>query len=256
MPYGETSRSDSQPALRLRTLWYRCCGAGAVLLGIVLLVAAGGVLAMVPDTMAEERAYQAARPCGSAVTEDCLRSVQATVRDTVIKRGSKEYSRYALELDGPDPGPWVVDLKGAEPLLRHLRAGDVVTVTMWRDYEIAVGKDGVTQPAKDTPEGRPGFTTAAALGTITFGWFVVRVGGQVVARAPGYATTGMRAVLARQGKRAVVVVACALPAGLFGKWTGPVGVIVLWAVLVGLVLAVFRLLDTRRQGRHVVPYPG
>ncbi|MEU6009540.1 hypothetical protein [Streptomyces sp. NPDC047453] len=256
MPYERTDRRDGRPALRLRTLWYRCWGAGAALLGVALLVAAGAGLTTVTDHMTEERAYRAARPCGRAVTEDCLRSVQATVRDTVIQKGPKQYARYALELGGPVPVPREVAMKGAEPLLRHLRAGDVVTVTMWRDYAIAVDKDGVTQRSKDTPEGRPGFTTAAALGLITFALFVVREGGHVIVRAPGYAATGVPAGLARRGRRAVVVVACALPAGLFGKWTGPVGVIVLWSALVGLLFAVFRLLDTRRRGRHAAPYSG
>ncbi|MFE9171866.1 hypothetical protein ACFYNZ_20600 [Streptomyces kebangsaanensis] len=87
MPYGPTDRRDGRPALRLRTLWHRCRGAGAVLLGVALLAAAGAAPARVPDDMAEERAYRAARPCGRAVTEDCLRSVQATVRGTVIREG-------------------------------------------------------------------------------------------------------------------------------------------------------------------------
>jgi hypothetical protein len=141
-------------------------------------------------------------------------------------------------------------MSGADPLLRHLRAGDVVTVTVWRDYTTAVGKDGVTQHSDDTPEGQAAFAAAFALALAALGFFAAYAGGNAVAHAPGYAATGVPARLVLRGKLAVTAAACALPAGLFGVWTGPVGVIVLWSVLAGLVLAVSRRLDVPARGRH------
>ncbi|WP_073950773.1 hypothetical protein [Streptomyces kebangsaanensis] len=249
MSYGRGDRR----ALRLRTLWHRCWGAGAVLLGAALLLAAGTGLALVPDDLAEERAYRAARPCGAAVTEDCLRSVRATVRGTEIQEQSRN-ARYELRLDGPGPVPRNLPMAGADPLLRHLRAGDVVTVTVWRDYATAVGKDGVTQHSEDTPEGQAVFTTALALALVAPGLFVAHAGGHAVAHAPGYAATGAPARLVLRGKLAIAAAGCALPAGLFGMWTGPVGVIVLWSALAGLVLAMSRRLDIPGRGRHAAPY--
>ncbi|PZH01473.1 hypothetical protein C1I97_22390 [Streptomyces sp. NTH33] len=249
MPYGHGARRGGRRALRLRTLWHRCWGAGAVLLGVTLLLVAGFALVMVPSELAEEHAYRAARPCGAAVTEDCLRSVQATVRGTEIEERPKN-ERYELRLDGPSPVPRNLSMAGADPLLRHLRAGDVVTVTVWRDYATAVGKDGVTQDSDDTPEGQAAIAAAFALALAALGFFAAYAGGQAVAHAPGYAATGVPARLVLRGRFAVTAAACALPAGLVGMWTGPVGVIVLWSALAGLVLAMSRRAEIPGRGRH------
>ncbi|MEU3348782.1 hypothetical protein ABZ723_28085 [Streptomyces sp. NPDC006700] len=143
---------------------------------------------------------------------------------------------------------------GAEPLLRHLRAGDVVTVTMWRGYATAVSKDGVTQHSDDTPEGLPLWATAIALALLAAGLFAAYAGGHAVARAPVHAATGLPTRLRKRGLQAIGAVFCAVPAGMFGMWTGPVGVIVLWAVLVGVLLVATRRLDAPNRswggGRH------
>ncbi|MEV5005471.1 hypothetical protein [Streptomyces sp. NPDC055692] len=202
-----------------------------------MLLSAGVALTAVPDGMTEERAYQAARPCGAAVTEDCLRSVQATVRGTQVRRESKS-TRRELLLTGPGV-PREVSMEHYEPLFEHLRAGDAVTVTMWRDYAIAVHKDGVTQYSNNSPEGGAVFLTATVLLVIPIGLYAVYTGGHAVARAPHYAATGLPARLGRTLQPGLAVL-CAVPAGLFGIWTGPVGVIVLWLVLVGVMLVATR----------------
>ncbi len=63
-----------------------------------MLLEAGLALAAVPDPRAGERAYHTARPC-TAITNDCLRTVQATVRGTVIRERTKS-SEYTLSLTG------------------------------------------------------------------------------------------------------------------------------------------------------------
>ncbi|MFF4829245.1 hypothetical protein [Streptomyces sp. NPDC001312] len=104
MPYEGDDRSRARRGLRLRTLWHRCWGAVVVLLGVALIFYAGFGLTLVPDDMALEYAYRAAHPCGAAVTEDCLRPVQATVRGTEIREQPKN-QRYGLRLTGPGSGP-------------------------------------------------------------------------------------------------------------------------------------------------------
>ncbi|MFB7111915.1 hypothetical protein [Streptomyces sp. NPDC056190] len=251
MPYEGDDRSRARRGLRLRTHWHRCWGAVALLLGVALIFFAGLGLTLVPDDMAEEHAYRAARPCGTAVSEDCLRPVQATVRGTEIREQPKN-QRYDLRLTGPGSVPREVAMGGAEPLLGHLRAGDVVTVTMWRDYATAVSKDGVTQYSDDNPEGLSLWSTAIALALFAIGLFAAYAGGHAVARAPHYAATGLPTRLRKRGMQTIFAMPCAALAGISGIWTGPVGVIVLWSALVGLLLVATRRLDTpnRGRGRH------
>lgn len=64
-------------------------------LGLAALLLAGIRLSTVSDAKAEERAYRAARPCGTAVTVDCLRSVQATVHGTEIGHAVARTLGYA-----------------------------------------------------------------------------------------------------------------------------------------------------------------
>ncbi|MFF9125865.1 hypothetical protein ACF09J_21585 [Streptomyces sp. NPDC014889] len=248
MPYEGDDRHGARRDLRLRTLWHRCWGAVAVLLGVALIFFAGVGLARVPDDMAEERAYRATRPCGAAVTGDCLRPVQATVRGTEIREQARN-QRYDLRLTGPSPVPREVAMGGTEPLLGHLRAGDVVTVTMWRDYATAVSKDGVTQYSDDNPEGLSLWSTAIALALLAIGLFAAYAGGHAVAHAPLHATTGLPARLRKRGVQTIGAVFCAVPAGMSGTWTGPVGVIVLWPALVAVLLAATRRLDAPKWGR-------
>ncbi|WP_051835897.1 hypothetical protein [Streptomyces sp. NRRL WC-3549] len=41
------------------------------------------------------------------------------------------------------------------PLFERLKPGDQVTVAQWHDYATALGRDGVTQQSRDTPESEP-----------------------------------------------------------------------------------------------------
>ncbi|MFJ4731320.1 hypothetical protein ACIP6V_03160 [Streptomyces sp. NPDC088770] len=248
MPYEGDDRGGVRRDLRLRTLWHRCWGAIAVLLGVALIFFAGAGLTVVPDDTAEEHAYRAARPCGAAVTEDCLRLVRATVRGTEIRERARS-RRYDLRLTGPGPVPREVAMGGAEPLLRHLRAGDVVTVTMWRGYATAVSKDDVTQYSDDNPEGLSLWATAIALALLAIGLFAAYAGGHAVARASIHAATGLPTRLRKRGVQTIGAVCCAVPAGMFGLWTGPVGVIVRWPALVGVLLVATRRLDAPKWGR-------
>jgi translation elongation factor EF-1alpha len=58
---------------------------------------------------------------------------------------------------------------GSEPLLKRLRPGDNVTVTLRRDYATAVRQGKVSQKTADSPEGEPVFVCALALAVICGG---------------------------------------------------------------------------------------
>ncbi|MFF2211470.1 hypothetical protein [Streptomyces antibioticus] len=234
-------------------IWRRIWGSCLALLGLaLLLVAAAGAL-LVPDVVADERAFRAARPCAGTDTGDCLRSVPATVRGTLIREQPRNYA-YVLELDGPRPVPGDLDMGGADPLLEKLRAGDRVTVTLWRDYAIAVGKDGVTQYSSDSPEGEPEFVTAVALALLPLGAFAAHAGGDVLVRARVYAARGLPGHLVPRGRRALGAACCALPAGLAGAWAGgPVAVAVLWVLLAGALWVLTGRRDGTGAGRHARP---
>ncbi|MFJ5173952.1 hypothetical protein ACIQJX_09365 [Streptomyces griseoviridis] len=239
----EAARTPAAPAPRGRVLWHRGWGVCAVLLGVVLLAAAGVGLAVVPASVAEERAFRSALPCGVATLDDCLRPVTATVSGTEIRDHPKN-PRYDLHLTGAPAAPRSLPMGGADPLLRHLRAGDEVVVTRWRDYAPAVTKDGVTQSTDDTPEGRSLFTTAGSLALAALGLFAFRAGQSAVTRARAFATEGVPPRLLLRGVQAAGAALLAVPAGLFGVWTGPLGVIVLWLPAVALLLLATRDLDT------------
>ncbi|MFD8386221.1 hypothetical protein ACFV2X_48300 [Streptomyces sp. NPDC059679] len=193
---------------------------------------------------------RAAGPCPARSSgEDCLRTTAATVRDTVIRDEGKT-SEYTLKLTGPRPVPAEVDMGAADPLLRRLRAGDRVTVTMWRDYAIAFSKDGVRQETDDTPAGEPVFVTALALAFLSVGLFVAHTGGVEVLGAPRHAVHGLPGSLVTRGKLAVGAALCAILAGVGGEFTNPIGVVVAWTVLAGLLWPLIRRLDGRRAGRH------
>ncbi|MFB7114244.1 hypothetical protein [Streptomyces sp. NPDC056291] len=90
---------------------------------------------------------------------------------------------------------------------------------LWRDYAIAVGKDGVTQDSVEDP-GLALLATNMALVAFAIGLFAVYAGGHAVARAPRYAATGLPERLGKRGMQTFGAALCVVPAGLFGMWTG------------------------------------
>ncbi|WP_158072104.1 hypothetical protein [Streptomyces sp. CB01580] len=126
----------------------------------MLLLGAAG-LAIVPDLIEDEKAFGTATACTapSSLQDDCRRSFDATVTRTVIRDQARS-SEYTLYVDGPARVPRSIDVGGSEPLLKRLRPGDNVTVTMWRDYATAVRQGKVSQETADTPEGEPSATFA------------------------------------------------------------------------------------------------
>ncbi|MGW3242171.1 hypothetical protein [Streptomyces sp. NPDC001070] len=241
--------------VRRRTWWHRGWGLCASLLGAGLLaVAISGVFDL-PRSVAEERSYLAAESCTPAQAlnphADCLRSVQARVRSTVIiDRGKQQ--QFTVRLAGSSPVPAELDLYDSGPLLKRLRPGDQVTVTVWHDYAIAIARGGISQESNDTPLDEPEFITGVVLALTALGSFAMFAGGQAVLRARRLAVKGLPVALVPWSKGALVAAACALPAGFIGAcWGGPVMVASAWAAMLPGVWWMVRLMERRakRQSR-------
>ncbi|MGA5702790.1 hypothetical protein [Peterkaempfera bronchialis] len=254
------ARRDADPRrVRRRARWHRVWGVCALAAGALVSAFAVTVFAGVPETAAVERAFLAAVPCPAAADDgvaDCLRTVQATVTGTQIRRGRG--SRYFVELLGPAPASGRLDMGSADPLVRSLRPGDRVEVTVWRDFAVAVARDGVAQEAADTPVNQPEFDTAVATAALAVGVYGCVAGGWALLRARRSALEGLPPLLVPLGKGVILSVACALPAALFGIWRGgPTAVVVGWLVLLPVALWLGFLFDRlMRRGRHrQVPAP-
>ncbi|MFI1680587.1 hypothetical protein [Streptomyces sp. NPDC020607] len=144
-------------------------------LGLLMIVgsvalATGCVLVFakwLPADVARYEDYRAAQRCPAGSTpdawwEDCLRTIELTIVDTVVKGGgrSSEYratvdsTRFQGELDFGDPGP----------LLDTLQAGDQAIGTVWRGDVVTLTKDGVRQKTSDEPRHEPQMIAAAGAG--------------------------------------------------------------------------------------------
>lgn len=210
-----------------------------MLLGAVAMLWAAGGFTALPSAVAEERGFLSAVPCAEAgigVSQaDCLHTVRATVRGTVIQHSGRE-DTYRLELSGPVPASGALDMGSAGPLLKRLHPGDQVSVTVWRHYATAVSLGGVTQETNENPVGDPDIDTALALGALACGAYLVWAGGFALLGARGTAERGLPAWLVPLGKATVGAALVAWLACLVGVgWGGPVAVVVAWLVMLPVV---------------------
>ncbi|MFF9075754.1 hypothetical protein ACF1A9_26225 [Streptomyces sp. NPDC014872] len=240
--------------VRRRTVRRRVWGLCAALLGVAMLLLGAAGLAIVPDLIEDEKAFGTATACTapSSLQDDCRRSFDATVTRTVIRDQARS-SEYTLYVDGPARVPRSIDMSGSEPLLKRLRPGDNVTVTMWRDYATAVRQGKVSQETADTPEGEPVFVCALALAVICGGAYGLYAGGTALARARRHAVRGLPATLVPRGKEAAGAALCTLPALVVGDFTSVPVMLVVWLGLLPLVRWVVQRQQQRSTGRHARP---
>ncbi|MFC4503558.1 MULTISPECIES: hypothetical protein [Streptomyces] len=216
-----------------------------MLLGAVAMLWAVDAFTALPAAVAEERGFLAALPCTAAGAgadrADCLHTVRATVTGTVIQSSGRE-DTYRLELSGPAPASGSLDMGSAGPLLKRLRPGDQVSVTVWRHYATAVSQGGLTQQTNDDPVGDPDIDTALALGSLACGTYLLGAGGCALLGARGAAERGLPASLAPLSKATAGAALAAWPACLAGVgWGGPVTVAAAWLVMlpvIGWIVAV------------------
>ncbi|MFH9723723.1 hypothetical protein ACH4M4_12265 [Streptomyces sp. NPDC017254] len=176
----------------------------------------------------------------------------ATVVSTVIK-DEAEYEEFSVRLSGPREVSDVVDMDAAGPLLKDLRPGDVVTVTLWQDYVVAVAKDGLSQETADTPLGEPQLAAAVGSALLPAGAFTAYAGGRVLVRARRYGERGLPRLLVVHGKAAFGAMLCAVPAMVVGDLTGVPLQLAVWLGLLPAVWWYVRRRELRGRGRHAAP---
>ncbi|WP_435060027.1 hypothetical protein [Streptomyces sp. bgisy060] len=176
----------------------------------------------------------------------------ATVVSTVIK-DEVTYEEFSVRLRGPREVSGDVDMGAPGPLLGDLRPGDVVTVTLWQDYAVAVTKDGRSQETADTPLGEPQLVTAVGSALLSVGAFTAYAGGRVVTGARRYGQRGLPRLLVVHGKVAFGAMLCAVPAMIVGDLAGVPLQAVVWLALLPVVWWFVRRREIRGRGRHAAP---
>ncbi|MEV7444034.1 hypothetical protein AB0O22_23400 [Streptomyces sp. NPDC091204] len=132
---------------------------GWALLGVVLLALSGALGSQVPQQIAYEESFLAARPCAGAQAERgtaaCLRTTRATVLSArPATSGPKKATIFEVRLRGPVPAPadrpFHLDPDGE--LSRRVEPGEEVEVVTWRDVQVSVRQDGVGETLPGLPD--------------------------------------------------------------------------------------------------------
>ncbi|HBF83150.1 MAG TPA: hypothetical protein DD420_25500 [Streptomyces sp.] len=198
-----------------RAWWWRVWGVGSLLGALVLLLALAGFVGAIPEAVGTVRAFRSADKCPDRQAgADCFRSTSATVRST--ERTGGRSPEYKVRLDGPATVPGEVDLGADGPLFERLKPGDEVTVTLWRDYAPALGRGGVTQQTRDSPESDPEWQAGLGAICLTLACYLLYVGVTLLARARKTAEEGLPYGFRFFGMCTVWAAVAVVPAGLVG----------------------------------------
>ncbi|MFD3701364.1 hypothetical protein ACFWUZ_35575 [Streptomyces sp. NPDC058646] len=168
MSRRKTRRSERTHARRRRRLHAK--GVLAFLGGLGGVAATAVLFALLPGTVADERAHASARPCTTPHVlpeEECVRTAPVTVMKIHIQGGRG--TSYWAKVEDQAHGRRHVDFDSDEPLLRRLRVGDQVTAHVWRGEITAVSGRELTQATGDSPHGAPLYDIAAALACTVIG---------------------------------------------------------------------------------------
>ncbi|WP_406369044.1 hypothetical protein OG788_03560 [Streptomyces sp. NBC_00647] len=127
------------------------------LLGSALLAVASGLTVAVPERVATERAFLAARPCDSdraaPDTANCLRTIRGTVLSAEnAKSGKATVFRVRLRPPVPAPADQALDLDAHGDLSELVKPGEEVEVTAWRNVQVSVSHDGVHETLPGLPD--------------------------------------------------------------------------------------------------------
>ncbi|MEU9164166.1 hypothetical protein AB0D29_28350 [Streptomyces sp. NPDC048424] len=145
---------------RARDEWWGAVG--WALLGVVLLALSAAVGSLITGQIAYEKSFLGARPCAEAREEReaqgtgaCLRTVRATVLSAqAAKSGPKKATIFQVRLRAPVPAPadrpFNLDPDGE--LSRLVKPGAEVEVVTWRDVQVSVRHDGVSETLPGLPD--------------------------------------------------------------------------------------------------------
>ncbi|MGF1341731.1 hypothetical protein ACQSMD_16670 [Streptomyces flavovirens] len=238
-----------------RPWWWRGWGVGSLLGALVLLLALAGFVGSVSEAVGTVRAFRSADTCADGQARaDCFHSTSATVRST--ERTGGRNPEYKVRLDGPEAVPGEVDLGADGPLFERLKPGDEVTVTRWRDYAAALGRGGVTQQTRDSPESEPEWQAGLGAICLTLACYLLYVGVTLLARARKTAEEGLPYGFRFFGMCTVWSAVAVVPAGMAGALAsgghghenrGWLVLAAVWAVLLPGVHFGVRWRDARRR---------
>ncbi|GAA2926306.1 hypothetical protein GCM10020221_22820 [Streptomyces thioluteus] len=190
---------------------------------------------LVPDTIADERAYRSAPACARTATgtDDCVREREFTVSD--IRLGK---DRHKATLTDSAGGVRRVGFAGDDPLLSRLSDGDRVTGTVWHGAVQEIAAKGTRQGAWARPVNPPGADLAAALGVGTACLVLITACGWRLRQGADRTepTRRMRHLVRLAFGLGVAGVAAAVTVAALDLrlWTGPA----LWALLAAPMVAV------------------
>ena len=151
-------------------------------IGLLLVLLATGLLATVPGTLTEARAYVAAPAClPETRSATCTTTVPATVRGTENEPRGKGTRYWILLTEEGSDTVRRVQMIGHEPVQDTVHAGDQVTVTYWRGEIRTVRFGTAAQETKASPADDWRIPVAFGLMTLCFGlsmlllaWWAVR----------------------------------------------------------------------------------
>ncbi|MFD0853480.1 hypothetical protein ACFQ07_14680, partial [Actinomadura adrarensis] len=125
------------------------------LIGVLVVIAGALMLALLPYTLAGERAYREAPPCpeGETRSRECRSQFPATVAAKVTD-GEGRSKNWFVSLRFADGSEQRVQVPSGRSVFEVLDVGEPVTVTAWRGQirEFSAGPDQVRASA--SPAGR------------------------------------------------------------------------------------------------------
>ncbi|WNI25007.1 hypothetical protein [Streptomyces sp. ITFR-16] len=167
MDTARDERPETPPGLeRWKTLVPLC-------VGLLCVLVAAGLLALVPGTVAEREAYAAAPVCaaGEPRSGDCTTTLPATVeaKEDVRSGKSIHHELTLAEREGPGNRTHRLRMIGSAPVYDTVRTGDEVTFTYWRGEILTVRFGDAAQETERSPADDWRVPVAAGLLLLPFG---------------------------------------------------------------------------------------
>ncbi|MFJ2174088.1 hypothetical protein ACIOHE_14390 [Streptomyces sp. NPDC087851] len=140
---------------------------GWVLLGVGLLAVSVALGRPVSERVADEQAFLAAQPCGGEGSADCLRTIRGTVLSAEMAKSGRA-TVFRVRLRGPVPAPAdrPLDLERHGGLAERVGPGDAMDVTTWRDVQVSVRHDGVSETLPGLPDEKATMLVGLALAAV------------------------------------------------------------------------------------------
>lgn len=233
------------------------------LLGLVSLAVSAAPSISVPERIADEKAFLAAQPCGSeeaaGVLADCMRTIRGTALSAEdAKSGKAMVFRVQLQAPVPAPADRPMHLDSHGELSGLIKPGDEVEVTAWRNVQVAVSHDGISETLPGPPDEKATMLVGLTLAGVWLAILAFIAAFGSARRAQCFATGRPFAPRVPFGPaKCVGVVAAPLAAAylanhIWDAWTAVVMTVAVWA-LIALPTTIAALLWHRDPPRASPP---